>query len=326
VLVLFILGLVALERSTSFVGEIQANIGGATDVSLIRTLRAHRVAVESLAASDDGQILASAGSDGQIVVWDQATGDELRAIVSPGSDFTALATSEHVLLGGRNDGTIGLWQLDSGEKIAEFHDQDGPVWSLTFLGSSRTFASSGQDAKVRIWDTTRSIRSVLSDHRKPVLAIAYAQKQRLIISAGADKTIKLWDERRRRLLRTYAEQAETIRALAFSPDGETFASGGDDKTISLWSTASDGKIKALEGHGNRVVALAFSPNGRMLVSGSEDGTVKLWDVGSGQLLATFEGHVRPVRAVAFLPDGHRIASAGDDMTVRLWNARIAGFP
>ena len=298
----------------------------ATDVSLIRALRGHAVAIEAMTVASDGAFIASAGSDGQILVWDGNTGDRLRSIAATGSAVTALASSEHVVLAGRADGSIGLWQMDTGEKLGAFDENDGPVWGAVFLGSARQFATVGQDTKVRLWDAGRGVRSVWSDHKKSVFAIAYSGRARLLATAGADKTVKLWDERRRRLIRTYTGHTEDVRAVALSPDGQTLASAGNDMSIMLWPATSDAPLRTLTGHTNRVVTLAFSPDGRMLASGSEDGTVRLWDAATGALLNTYEGHVMAVRAVAFLPDGHRLASAGDDFTVRLWNAKVAGYP
>ena len=296
-----------------------------SDVSLIRALRGHAVSVDAITVTSDG-LIASAGNDGQILIWESKTGAQLRSILVPSAQVTALASSEHILLAGLADGSLGLWQMDTGEKLGAFSEHEGPIWGATFLSGSKLFATVGQDAKVRLWDSGRGARTTWSDHKRPVFAIAYSAHRRLLATAGADKTVKLWDERRRRLIRTYSGHTEDVRAVALSPDGQILASAGNDATIMLWSTTSDAPLKTLTGHTNRIVSLDFSPDGRMLASGSEDGTVRLWDAATGALLNTYEGHVKAVRAVAFLPDGKKLASAGDDQTVRLWNARISGYP
>ena len=303
----------------------QASLLGGSDVSLIRALRGHAVGIDAMTVTSDG-LIASGGADGQMLIWNAKTGEQLRSILAPGQQVTSLASSEHVLLAGLSDGSLGLWQMDTGEKLGAFNEHDGPIWGATFLSGSKLFATVGQDTKVRLWDSSRGARNTWSDHKRPVFAVAYSAHRRLLATAGADKTIKLWDERKRRLIRTYTGHTEDIRAVAISPDGQILASAGNDKTIILWSTTSEAPLKTMIGHANRIVSLDFSPDGRMLASGSEDGTVRLWDAATGALLNTYEGHVKAVRAVAFLPDGHKLASAGDDMTVRLWNAQIGGYP
>ena len=324
----FVAAIVTVEYWGPMLGLIVAHgpASALTDVSLIRTLRGHAAGVDAMTISGDGALIASAGSDGQVLIWDGNTGAQLRSMLTPGVPVTSLASSEHVLLTGRGDGSVGLWQMDSGARLGQFDGHDGPVWSVAFLGSAKQFASGGQDSKVRLWEAGRGVRSVWSDHKKAVFGLAYSPHARLIATAGADKTVKLWDEKRRRLVRTYEGHTEDVRAVALSPDGQMLASASNDKSIILWSTAADDRLRTLTGHTNRVVCVAFSPDGRLLASGSEDGTVRLWDASSGALLNTYEGHAQAVRAVAFLPDGLRLASAGDDMTIRLWNVRIAGYP
>ena len=304
----------------------RGDVVASSDVGLVQALRGHAVPIEALTITSDGALIASAGTDGQILVWDAKTGKQLRGILEPGAQVTALASSEHVVLAGLADGSAALWNMDTGEKVAKLREHEGPVRAAAFLGSSREYVTTGQDSRVRLWNGSR-VRNSWSDHKRPVYAVAYSAYKRSLVTGGADKTLKLWDEKKRKLVRTYQGHTEDVRAVAIAPDGGLIASAGNDRTIRLWATSSgEAPLHALTGHTNRIVSLAFSPDGRMLASGSEDGTVRLWDAASGKLLHVYEGHVRPVRAVAFLPTGHRLASAGDDMTVRIWNARIAGYP
>ena len=320
-------GAATIERWGPKVGLVMGSsaVSTVTDVSLIRTLRGHKVPVEAMAVSSDGKLIASGGSDGQLIVWDAASGSQLRSILAPDTQLTSLSISEHVALAGAVDGSVTLWQLDTGTRLGQYDEHDGPVWAVAFLGTARQFVTAGQDTRVRVWDGGR-VRSVWYDHKRSVLAVASAPRAHLVATGGSDKLVKLWDDRRRRLLRTLEGHTGDVRAVALSPDGSLVASASNDGTVIVWSASDGTRLATLEGHGNRVVSVAFSPDGRMLASGSEDGIVKLWDAASGKLLNSYEGHVMPVRAVAFLGDGHALASAGDDQTVRLWNARIAGYP
>jgi len=164
----FVVGLVTIDRWGPSVGLIVPHqpANPASDVSLIRTLRGAAVPVAALAVTSDSTLIASAGSDGQIIVWDGASGAQLRAFGAAGSDVTTLAAAEHVLLAGKADGSVTLWQMDSGEKLSEADEHDGPVWGAVFLGGSRQFATAGQDAKIRLWDGAR-VRSVWSEPKSP---------------------------------------------------------------------------------------------------------------------------------------------------------------
>ncbi|WP_106396429.1 WD40 repeat domain-containing serine/threonine protein kinase [Actinocorallia populi] len=228
-----------------------------------------------------------------------------------------------VLVSGGDDGTVRLWDPDSGRTTRRLADQTGRVL-LTAFGSGGTLLSGGDDATAHLRDlaTDRTSR-LLTSHPGPVHAMAFSPDGTVLVTGGDDASVRLWGGVTARPIRVLTGHTKPVRAVAFSPDGTILASGGDDGTVRLWNPGSGRLLGALTGHSGAVNSAAFSPDGEILATAGDDAAVYLWHVAAANAIRVLTDHPGPVRAVAFAPDGAVLASGGDDGTTLLWNMASA---
>ncbi|TQC47406.1 hypothetical protein EEB14_20865 [Rhodococcus sp. WS4] len=324
----------------------------------LRPRPAHRIltghtgrvrAVEAVPLSGNRTLLASAGDDGTVRLWDPATGsphgEPLTDHTGPVSAVAAVPLS-----GGRtllatigDDGRVRLWNPDTGQQHKNpLTDHTGPVSAVAAVplsGGRTLLATIGDDGRVRLWnpDTGQQHRKPLTGHTGPLLAVLAVAAvplsggRTLLAFAGDDGRVRLWNpdtgRRHKKPLTGHTGPVSAVAAVPLSGGRTLLASAGDDGTVRLWNPDTGRRHKKpLTDHTGPVSAVATVPlsgNRTLLASAGDDGTVRLWnpDTGSphGEPLT---GHTGPVSAVAAVPlsDGRTLlASAGDDGTVRLWD-------
>lgn len=324
-----LLGLAAYRASP--VSEAQSSVLAALtearNTGVLAILHGHTDNVESLAFSSDGHILASAGKDNTIRLWNAHTHRPLgKPLIGHTSAVSSIAFSAdgHTLASGGADNTIRLWDVRTQKPLGERpRDHSTFVSSVAFSQDGHTLASASSDT-IRLWDTRthEQLGKPLIGHTNHVSSVSLGADGRMLASASFDHTVRLWDVRTHKQLgKALRGHTDRVTSVAFTPDGRMLASAGADKTIRLWSTRTHKQIGSpLTGHTAPVTSVAFRPDGRTLASASYDHTVRLWDVRTHkQLGKALRGHSDDVLSVAFSPDRRTLASGSADATVRLWD-------
>ncbi|MCA9262750.1 MAG: serine/threonine protein kinase [Planctomycetales bacterium] len=115
-----------------------------------------------VAASPDGQTMASGGYDRSIRLWNRA-------------DFFQQGT----------DGSFAPRNIIRGAADR--------VLAMAFAPDGRTLATSGGDQVIRLWDPTTGVqRAALPGHTSEVLDLRFSPDGHLLASASDDHTVRLW--------------------------------------------------------------------------------------------------------------------------------------
>ncbi|MBE9186323.1 trypsin-like peptidase domain-containing protein [Microcoleus sp. LEGE 07076] len=231
----------------------------------------------------------------------------------------AMSADGKVLASGSDDKTVKIWNLETGAVLRTLSGHSGAVSSVAFSPDGLFVASGSWDKKIKIWNAkTGELLRTLTGHSALVNAVAIAPDSKTLASGSKDGSIRFWNLATGQAIRTINGKNLSVLSLAFTPDGKSLAAGNSNGTIGLWNAGNGQLIRRLSGHTDGVWSVAISRDGSMLVSGSWDKSVRLWDVRSGDLRGSLSGHSGYVSAVAISGDGKTIVSAGWLGEIKIW--------
>jgi WD40 repeat protein len=323
-------------------------VGGKGTVTLwdSRTLRLRRKLngetspLSGVAISLDGRTVVCAGPDYTLRQWDTGTGvaaKPWRGHTAPVKCLVFAPPLGRMLATGALDGTVRLWDMQTGETLDTLEVGTGAVSALAFHRGGQTLAVAGEGsaseatADVQLWDLkARRGSAPLRGHPGGAASLAFSPDGRTLATGGADHTVKLWDHPGQREEVALRGHTGVPGSVSLSRDGRTLAwvSRGNQPNaagtqLAVYDLVRGMYLSVLRGHGRPIRCLALSPDGKVLASAAggdeEPAELLVWEVTTGRLVQALSAAGEGVTALAFHPDGKTLATAGRDDTVKVWD-------
>ncbi|REJ58107.1 MAG: molecular chaperone DnaJ [Microcystis wesenbergii TW10] len=289
-----------------------------------QTLKGHQANIGAIDISPDGKIIASAGEDQTIKLWQRETGKLIYSFVGVNEPIQTLAISPNgkSIIAGGLDGRISQWQLETKQYKSSFFarvnapdSHNGVILQLAFAANETFIVSASNDKTLRIWSYyTGELKRTLIGHEEAVNTCAISPDSQIIASGSDDKTIKLWRFDHSYAYQTFIGDRVAVNSLAFSNDGQYLISGGGDKTIKIWDIKTGEIIKSWQAHEQAIISIAVNPHRHLIASASRT-EIKIWQGQTGELIKTLRG-TAPLK---FSPDGQFLITGSYGGKVKIWS-------
>ena len=286
-------------------------------------------AITDLAISGNGVFLAAATAEGDIRLWDQATGESSELTGhSERVEAIGFSPDSRQLASVSRDRTVRIWDLGTAEsQVLGQHERPARVVAFTVDGDR--LLTSGADESAHLWSLQGAPDQVLRGHVGTVNDASFALGDGRVVSVGNDKTVRVWtvsDHGVTPVPRVLRGHKDIVDALAVAPDGTAVITGDRDGEIRLWRLRTADQV--LTGPRDIITSVALSSKRTTIAAASGDGAIAIWrrqeDRAAGRWAAHrpetgFQGHQGMIKYVSIAPGDQTLATAGDDGTVRTWD-------
>jgi WD40 repeat protein len=252
-------------------------------------LEGHTDQIASVYFSPDSELLASASEDKEIKIWEKAKNWMNTKTFKVGAEVhsVAFSTKGRKLASADTNGTVTLWDINTGIALKKLDDQDQKEerTGLSCVQFSPTdgswLATAGDDGRVSLWDVGagKRLRSFAA-HDGIAFTVSFSSDGRFLASAGQDGTVKVWDlydTKSDKPLKTFYSLNSSTAVAMFAPgEDATLAVHGYDGMLKLLDSRTWEEIMALKGGSSGFSFIAFSRDGKKIATADYSGSITIW--------------------------------------------------
>lgn len=227
----------------------------------------------------------------------------------------AWSADGRALLIGGGQGQLLLLELGSGAPAAQpLGNHAGGVLAVAWQAAGKSFASSGQDGRVLLWDSKTRSSQCLHEEAQWSEQLAFAAHGKLL-AVGSGKALRVFESSGGALRAQLPAHSGVIAALAWRPRSpELAAVGNGGAHLHRLEPQLQSRVYAWTG---ACLTASWSPDGRVLASGMQDGAVHFWNV-AADTQSQMKGYGTKVALTSWSANSRYLATAADQQVV-IWD-------
>ncbi|XP_042557018.1 telomerase protein component 1 [Dipodomys spectabilis] len=248
----------------------------------------HEGPVNCCSFSPDGARLVTGGRDRNLLCWDVRTPQTpvlIHSFSACHRDWvTGCAwTKDHLLVSCSSDGSVGLWDPESGQQIGQFLSHQSAV--STVVAVEGHIVSVDRDGTLKVWDQQGVELTSIIAHSEPInhcdavlepCPAGHSGSELLVVTVGLDGSTRLWHPLLVCQTHTLMGHSGPISAAAASETSGLLLTTSEDGSVRLWQIPKEADDTYIPRSSAAITAVAWAPDGSVALSGNQAGELTLW--------------------------------------------------
>ena len=296
-------------------------------------LRGHEKSSQVLCSrfSPSGDIIASAGTDSNVILWDlpRTQLNEFSILGNHNGPVTLIRwLNEDTLASSSADCTARIWDVARGKQIRKLtahescvnevgHDRENSQSILTVL----------DDGWACFWDYRD--KNPTTEIKTDYPLILGTVQGDLVYVGGIKSTLMAFDVRKPHSLLWECEGPAGQAITSVSVGDNIIASRGLEGTITTYLSrafvpegipraTSNVYVGAPLGKERQMIRIGFNSSNSKIILGSEDASVTIWDVSTRKIAKKLQGHKATTIDVDWHPSQDIVVSSSIDGSIVVW--------
>jgi WD40 repeat protein len=324
----------------------------------VRIRKAHLGPLSNIAFQSNRSLVATAGDDGAVRIWNLSDGTLHREYIGHARRVRGLnfnAKGDH-LVSSDEDFNFRVWPVNGPKpSIMTFDPVPQVKGRLVFDATTRRVFSMGVDRNAGLWPNDTTGHALLAPEGHRIVSASFNPKNEQI-AFGTDKGfLYIWNYPGTPML--VGDLKASVAKVEFSADGTRLLTARPGlvavwdfigkRLLKQWDIHFEGDNAAMSSDGKWIVSgagsnligssvdddrfvnclvedhirsVGFTPDNREFVVGTRNWRLQTYPMETGAKHTTnLKGHTTAIRAFAFSPDGKQLATGGQDGVVKVWD-------
>lgn len=283
-------------------------------------LKEHRGKISELSFSPNDSLIATAGEDGYIYLWNSKNGKKVKTLFQSQSKIISSidwSKDGKYLAIAALDTSIKIWSMESDVLFRDIITNN-KVLSVQFSFDGNYLIARQNDNILSVYEFPSL--QIVNTYQIPfdVTYFELNPNNHYFLATSLDGNFIVFDYLQIKNIANYPTTGFPILSGSFSPSGNNVVITGVDNKIRIYDVHTGQNVLTIFDSQSPVIEVNWLKN-RQFIASSSGEFVKLWSPSDGKLLETYDQHSSGVYYIKSNNKGNLVASVDQNNIIHLWS-------